>query len=201
MSECPICMELIREDEDVLITKCKHKFHASCVFQNIKTNGYKCPNCRGPFLHTPINTTTVRETHIDISGNNIDSIIEIINTRPYEPDPRFASVSSNNNNNNNNNRRLDRRDARYAITTLAGVLAVSGGSLNVVTVNTSGGTTNVIGTVNTSVGTTNVIGTVNTSVGTTNVIGDDDAYDEALALLGDRMFDETDVDVTFRSAM
>ena len=126
MSECPICMENISEDEDVLITKCRHKFHASCIFRNIKTNGYKCPYCRGPFLSTPTNTMTVRETQVDISGNNIDSIIEIINTRPYEPDPRFASISSN-----NNNRRLDRRDARVTVTTLVGVLAVTGGSLNV----------------------------------------------------------------------
>ena len=126
MSECPICMENISEDEDILITKCRHKFHASCIFRNIKTNGYKCPNCRGPFLSTPINTTTIIETQVDISGNNIDSIIEIINTRPYEPDPRFASISSN-----NNNRRLDRRNTRPTITTLAGVLAVTGGSLNV----------------------------------------------------------------------
>ena len=126
MSECPICMENISEDEDVLITKCRHKFHASCIFRNIKTNGYKCPNCRGPFLYTTINTTTIIETQVDISGNNIDSIIEIINTRPYEPDPRFASISSN-----NNNRRLDRRNTRPTITTLAGVLAVTGGSLNV----------------------------------------------------------------------
>ena len=139
MSECPICMELISEDEDVLVTKCKHKFHASCVFQNIKTNGYKCPNCRGPFLPTPTNIMTVRETHVDISGNNIDSIIEIINTRPYEPDPRFASISSNN---NNNNRRLDRRDARVTITTLAGVLVVTGGSLNVGRGTVLGGTSN-----------------------------------------------------------
>ena len=126
MSECPICMENIGEDEDILITKCMHKFHASCIFRNIKTNGYKCPNCRGPFLSTPINTTTIIETQVDISGNNIDSIIEIINTRPYEPDPRFASISSN-----NNNRRLDRRYTRPTITTLAGVLAVTGGSLNI----------------------------------------------------------------------
>ena len=125
MSECPICMEAISEDEDVLITKCRHKFHASCIFQNVKTNGYKCPNCRGPFLSTPTNTMTVRETHVDISGNNIDSIIEIINTRPYEPDPRFASISSN------NNRRSENRDTRRTITTLTGVLAVTGGSLNV----------------------------------------------------------------------
>ena len=96
MTECPICMEHIKEDEDILITKCKHKFHASCLLQNTKTNGYKCPNCRDPLLSksTPTNTTTVRETHVDISGNNINSIIEIINTRPYEPDPRFADVSS-----------------------------------------------------------------------------------------------------------
>jgi len=175
-------MELISEDQDILITKCKHKFHASCVFQNIKTNGYKCPNCRGPFLPTPTNTTTVRETHVDISGNNIDSIIEIINTMPYEPDPRFASISSN----NNNNRRSDHRDTRHAITTLAGVLAVTGGSLNVGTVNTSGGTTNVV--------------SASTLGGTTNVVGGEDAYDEAL---GDRTFDygDADVDVTFRSAM
>jgi DNA-directed RNA polymerase subunit RPC12/RpoP len=96
MDECPICMENIKEQEDVLITKCKHKFHASCLLQNTKTNGYKCPNCRSPLLSkpTPKNTTTVRETHVNIPGNNINSIIEIINTRPYGPNPRFADVSS-----------------------------------------------------------------------------------------------------------
>ena len=137
MSECPICMEAISEDEDVLITKCRHKFHASCIFQNVKTNGYKCPNCRGPFLSTPTNTMTVRETHVDISGNNIDSIIDIINTRPYEPDPRFASVSSN-----NNSRRSENRDTRRTVTTLTGALAVTGGSLNVGRGAALGGTSN-----------------------------------------------------------
>ena len=39
---------------------------------------------------------TTKETHIDVSGNNINSIIEIINSSSYEPDPRFADVSSNN---------------------------------------------------------------------------------------------------------
>jgi DNA-directed RNA polymerase subunit RPC12/RpoP len=96
MAECPICMENIKEEEDILITKCKHKFHASCLLQNTKTNGYKCPNCRGPLLSksTPTNTTTVRETRVNVPGNNIDSVIEIINTRPYEPNPRFAYISS-----------------------------------------------------------------------------------------------------------
>lgn len=96
MSECPICMECIKEDEDVLITPCKHKFHATCAFQNTKTNGYKCPNCRGSLLPTQANVMTIQETQVDVSGNNINSIIEIINSRPYEPDPRFADVSSNN---------------------------------------------------------------------------------------------------------
>jgi hypothetical protein len=96
MSECPICMESIKEDEDILITKCKHKFHATCAFQNTKTNGYKCPNCRGSLLPTQANVITIQETQVDVSGNNINSIIEIINSRPYEPDPRFADVSSNN---------------------------------------------------------------------------------------------------------
>lgn len=96
MSECPICMESIKEDEDVLITKCKHKFHATCAFQNTKTNGYKCPNCRGSLLPTQTNVITIQETQVDVSGNNINTIIEIINSRPYEPDSRFADVSSNN---------------------------------------------------------------------------------------------------------
>ena len=96
MSECPICMESIKEDEDILITKCKHKFHATCAFQNTKTNGYKCPNCRGSLLPAQANVITIQETQVDVSGNNINSIIEIINSRPYEPDPRFADVSSNN---------------------------------------------------------------------------------------------------------
>lgn len=96
MSECPICMESIKEDEDVLITKCKHKFHATCAFQNTKTNGYKCPNCRGSLLPTQANVITIQETQVDVSGNNINTIIEIINSRPYEPDSRFADVSSNN---------------------------------------------------------------------------------------------------------
>jgi hypothetical protein len=97
MTECPICMENIKEDEDILITKCKHKFHATCVFQNTKTNGYKCPNCRGSLLPpTQANIMTIKETHLDVSGNNINSIIEIINSSPYEPDQRFVDVSSNN---------------------------------------------------------------------------------------------------------
>ena len=96
MSECPICMESIKEDEDILITKCKHKFHATCAFQNTKTNGYKCPNCRGSLLPTQANVITIQETQVDVSGNNINTIIEIINSWPYEPDSRFADVSSNN---------------------------------------------------------------------------------------------------------
>jgi hypothetical protein len=78
MDECPICMESIKEDEDVLYTKCKHKFHATCVFQNTTTNGYKCPNCRGSLLPTKANVMTTKETHLDVSGNNIISIIEIM---------------------------------------------------------------------------------------------------------------------------
>ncbi len=71
-------MESIKEDEDVLYTKCKHKFHATCVFQNTTTNGYKCPNCRGSLLPTKANVMTTKETHLDVSGNNIISIIEIM---------------------------------------------------------------------------------------------------------------------------
>ena len=150
MSECPICMESIKEDEDILITKCKHKFHATCAFQNTKTNGYKCPNCRGSLLPAQANVITIQETQVDVSGNNINSIIEIINSRPYEPDPRFADVSSN-------NRRFMVVSEPWSESRIEYLLAdlSSRQALNEVT-------------------------------------AAEDVYDEALALLGNRMFDDGD---------
>jgi hypothetical protein len=50
MSECPICYEDIDETRNVVITECRHKFHATCLFRSTQSSGYRCPNCRGTLL-------------------------------------------------------------------------------------------------------------------------------------------------------
>jgi hypothetical protein len=79
---------------------------------------------------------TTKETHLDVSGNNINSIIEIINSSPYEPDQRFADVSSNN--------------RRFMVA-------------------------------------------AQTIIGHSDRQALEDEYDQALALLGNRMFDDSDI--------
>ena len=43
--ECPICYDIIEEKNNIT-TECGHKFHASCLMNNITRNGFGCPCCR-----------------------------------------------------------------------------------------------------------------------------------------------------------
>jgi hypothetical protein len=75
MCECPICMEVIEENKNVVITNCMHKFHAECLFKNIYTNGYKCPNCRGALIPVVERKPT---WFIDRIGDIITASVEVI---------------------------------------------------------------------------------------------------------------------------
>jgi hypothetical protein len=44
--ECPICMEYIETNKNIIITECGHKFHCKCLMRNIEHNGFGCPYCR-----------------------------------------------------------------------------------------------------------------------------------------------------------
>jgi hypothetical protein len=47
---CPICQENYKEDDEmVLITTCKHVYHAACINEWFKQR-LQCPTCRGPVL-------------------------------------------------------------------------------------------------------------------------------------------------------
>jgi hypothetical protein len=52
MSDCPICFEVINDAQNMVITVCRHKFHATCLFRSTQSSGYRCPNCRGSLLAT-----------------------------------------------------------------------------------------------------------------------------------------------------
>jgi hypothetical protein len=42
---CPICLDIIK-DNNIIILDCKHKFHASCIFNSLYHKKYRCPICR-----------------------------------------------------------------------------------------------------------------------------------------------------------
>lgn len=44
--ECPICMDTIDPDKNIIVTECGHKFHCSCLMKNVSYNGMDCPFCR-----------------------------------------------------------------------------------------------------------------------------------------------------------
>ena len=46
---CPICIEQIDYDDDSCITKCKHKFHLSCMLKSAK-HKTSCPLCRNELV-------------------------------------------------------------------------------------------------------------------------------------------------------
>lgn len=43
--DCPICMEDLKQT-DLLITRCGHQFHGTCMLQHMKKHD-NCPMCRG----------------------------------------------------------------------------------------------------------------------------------------------------------
>ena len=58
--ECPICLDAIIGSNNKTITDCGHKFHTSCLMQNVSLNGFGCPYCRDK-LFKPIDKEIVKE--------------------------------------------------------------------------------------------------------------------------------------------
>jgi hypothetical protein len=51
-NECPICMETIDSNKNIIITDCGHKFHCKCMMENIRHNGFGCPYCRHKMINS-----------------------------------------------------------------------------------------------------------------------------------------------------
>ena len=45
-TECTICLENFDEEDDIIITKCKHMFHKSCIKKWLIDYSVKCPICK-----------------------------------------------------------------------------------------------------------------------------------------------------------
>ena len=44
--DCPICMETVASNKNMVITECGHCFHSSCLMKSVAHNGFGCPYCR-----------------------------------------------------------------------------------------------------------------------------------------------------------
>ena len=53
MSECPICFEVMGNDNNKIKTECGHEFHSNCFLTNVAHNGFSCPCCRKELAQTP----------------------------------------------------------------------------------------------------------------------------------------------------
>ncbi len=47
---CPICLDTLQSDIDVISTKCKHKFHKKCLAVSLERSD-NCPICRRTINH------------------------------------------------------------------------------------------------------------------------------------------------------
>ena len=70
--ECPICMDEIDMSKNSLVTECGHKFHSSCLLQNIAHNGFDCPYCRNLMAQTPTCSESDSEDYMSDSDNDED---------------------------------------------------------------------------------------------------------------------------------
>ena len=44
--DCPICLEIVDQGRNCVITECGHCFHTNCLMTNVMHNGFGCPYCR-----------------------------------------------------------------------------------------------------------------------------------------------------------
>ena len=44
--KCTVCLESVKEDESVIVLKCKHIFHEKCIKTWLTKCSNKCPVCR-----------------------------------------------------------------------------------------------------------------------------------------------------------
>ena len=53
-SECPICFDIIKNNNNYIVTECGHHFHANCLLKSVSMNNHCCPMCRAPMVETTI---------------------------------------------------------------------------------------------------------------------------------------------------
>ena len=74
--ECPICMETICNNKNIVVTECGHTFHTSCLMKNIAVNGFDCPMCRHSMAEIPEDSDDDDETLVSEDDDSSTSTDE-----------------------------------------------------------------------------------------------------------------------------
>ena len=81
-SRCSICYDNMSTTSDHTITKCGHRFHTSCLFKWIMSNGNKsCPFCRMKLIDEEEQQHIHTEVDVDSIARNLNNEWSI---RAYE---------------------------------------------------------------------------------------------------------------------
>ena len=49
-TECTVCLETFKDDDTVIITKCKHLYHKDCINKWLIDYSVKCPICKNNII-------------------------------------------------------------------------------------------------------------------------------------------------------
>jgi len=72
ISECPICMEPINPNSNVIITKCNHQFCSTCLLREMN-NRNTCPICRCELMETIKKVDNITDDEMrDIVVENVE---------------------------------------------------------------------------------------------------------------------------------
>ena len=84
--KCPICMDEINDDKNLVITECKHKYHFICMIKFAKSKFNKnenmfCPMCKQTIINNENNNIKNNnvENHSDDDSDD-DMITTFVNT-------------------------------------------------------------------------------------------------------------------------
>ena len=73
---CPICLEVLTPNStNFTSTPCGHRFHSTCLLENVVRNGAGCPYCRHQMVEQPeeeIDNTTI---YSETSGRNLSDVV------------------------------------------------------------------------------------------------------------------------------
>lgn len=69
-NSCPICMDVMDTTKNCIITECGHRFHASCLMQNVVHNGFGCPYCRTAMANDDDDSTESTEIVSEFGSEN-----------------------------------------------------------------------------------------------------------------------------------
>ncbi len=82
MNECPICLEILENQNEIIKTNCNHQFCSNCLIEWVRRDPqhHTCPICRSNLNNCVISINDPSSTNIQINILDIPITTQIIDT-------------------------------------------------------------------------------------------------------------------------